>query len=44
MTRYPTLERLPNLAVPTLVIAGDRDPLVDVERAHVFAGLPTSKR
>ena len=40
MTRYPTLERLPHLVMPTLVIAGDRDPLVDVHRAHVFAGLP----
>ena len=28
MTRYPTLERLPHLVMPTLVIAGDRDPLV----------------
>ena len=40
MTRYPTLERVQHLVMPTLVIAGDRDPLVDVERAHVFAGLP----
>ncbi len=40
MTRYPTLERVPNLLVPTLVIAGDRDPLVRIDRAHVFAGLP----
>ena len=40
MTRYPTLERLPHLVMPTLVIAGDRDPLVDVGRVHVFAGLP----
>ena len=40
MTRYPTLERLPHLVMPTLVIAGDRDPLVDVDRVHVFAGLP----
>jgi pimeloyl-ACP methyl ester carboxylesterase len=40
MTRYPTLERLPNLVVPTLVIAGERDPLVRLDRAHVFAGLP----
>jgi pimeloyl-ACP methyl ester carboxylesterase len=40
MTRYPTLERLPNLVAPTLVIAGARDPLVDVRRVHVLAVLP----
>jgi pimeloyl-ACP methyl ester carboxylesterase len=40
MLRYPTLERLPALTVPTLAIAGERDPLVDVERARVFAPLP----
>ena len=40
MTRYPTLERLPNLVVPTLVIAGARDPLVRVGRVHVLAALP----
>jgi len=40
MTRYPTLERIANLVMPTLVIAGDRDPLVRVDRVGVFAGLP----
>ena len=40
MTRYPTLERVASLVMPTLVIAGDRDPLVQVERVGVFAGLP----
>ena len=40
MTRYPTLERLPRLAVPTLVVAGDRDPLVRLDRVHVLAPLP----
>jgi pimeloyl-ACP methyl ester carboxylesterase len=40
MTRYPTLERLDALTAPTLVIAGMRDPLVRVDRAHVFSGLP----
>jgi pimeloyl-ACP methyl ester carboxylesterase len=40
MTRYPTLERLRALTSPTLVIVGRRDPLVRVERAHVFHGLP----
>ena len=33
MTRYPTLERLPHLAVPTLVVAGLRDPLVKIVNA-----------
>jgi pimeloyl-ACP methyl ester carboxylesterase len=40
MTRYPTLERLPNLVVPTLVIAGTRDPLVRVDRLSRLAVLP----
>jgi pimeloyl-ACP methyl ester carboxylesterase len=40
MIRYPTLERLRDLVVPTLVIAGSRDPLVDIDRAFVFADLP----
>jgi len=40
MTRYPTLERLRDLQVPTLVIAGMRDPLVRIDRAAVFADLP----
>jgi pimeloyl-ACP methyl ester carboxylesterase len=40
MTRYPTLERVANLVMPTLVIAGERDPLVRVDRVGVFAGLP----
>jgi pimeloyl-ACP methyl ester carboxylesterase len=40
MTSYPTLERLPHLVVPTLVIAGARDPLVRIDRAHVLAVLP----
>jgi len=40
MTGYPTLERLSNLAVPTLVIAGARDPLVRIDRAHVLSAIP----
>jgi pimeloyl-ACP methyl ester carboxylesterase len=40
MTRYPTLERLPNLVMPTLVIAGGRDPLVRLDRVHVLTVLP----
>jgi pimeloyl-ACP methyl ester carboxylesterase len=40
MTRYPTLERLPHLVVPTLVIAGLRDPLVKIANAPRLAVLP----
>ncbi|MGB8380773.1 MAG: alpha/beta hydrolase, partial [Dermatophilaceae bacterium] len=40
MTRYPTLERLHNLVAPTLVIAGDRDPLVKIARVSVLNALP----
>ncbi len=40
MTRYPTLERLQDLTVPTLVVAGTRDPLVNHERVHVLSVLP----
>ena len=40
MLAYPTLERLRDLVMPTLVIAGDRDPLVNFERVGVFSGLP----
>src|SRR5580765_360125 len=40
MMAYPTLDQLRNLVVPTLVIAGRRDPLVNLDRVHVFAGLP----
>ena len=40
MTQYPTLERLPNLSVPTLVIAGESDPLVKIERKNVLSVLP----
>ncbi|HEY4607583.1 MAG TPA: alpha/beta hydrolase, partial [Ilumatobacteraceae bacterium] len=39
MIAYPTLERLTDLVMPTLVIGGDRDPLVDFDRVGVFAGL-----
>jgi pimeloyl-ACP methyl ester carboxylesterase len=39
MTRYPTLERLPELVVPTLVVAGSRDPLVRQDRIHVLSAL-----
>ena len=40
MTRYPTLERLPHLAVSTLVIAGLRDPLVKIANAPRLAVVP----
>jgi len=40
MTRYPTLERLEDLTVPTLVVAGTRDPLVNHDRVHVLSVLP----
>jgi pimeloyl-ACP methyl ester carboxylesterase len=40
MTAYPTLERLRDLAAPTLVVVGQRDPLVRRDRVGVFAGLP----
>ena len=40
MTRYPTLERLPHLVVPTLVIAGLRDPLVKIANAPRLGVLP----
>jgi len=40
MTAYPTLDRLHNLQMPTLVIAGMRDPLLKMERVTVFSGLP----
>jgi pimeloyl-ACP methyl ester carboxylesterase len=40
MTEYPTLERVRHLTMPTLLVAGARDPLVRVERVTVFSGLP----
>ena len=40
MTRYPTLERLPHLVVPTLVIAGLRDPMVRIANAPRLHVLP----
>jgi pimeloyl-ACP methyl ester carboxylesterase len=40
MTRYPTLERLHQLVVPTLVIAGVRDPLVRIANAPRLGVVP----
>lgn len=40
MTGYPTLANLHYLKVPTLVVAGTRDPLVRIGRAFVLASLP----
>ena len=38
MTRFPTIERLHEMDVPTLIILGERDPLVDRARlAEAFA-------
>jgi pimeloyl-ACP methyl ester carboxylesterase len=39
MTRFPTIERLHQVHVPTLAIAGERDPLVDLDRVSVFTGM-----
>ncbi|CAM3603660.1 alpha/beta fold hydrolase [Occultella aeris] len=39
LTRYPTLERLLELSLPTLVVLGDRDPLLPgAERIREVAG------
>jgi pimeloyl-ACP methyl ester carboxylesterase len=40
MTRYPTLERIHHLTMPTLVIAGERDPLVRIDRVRLLSDLP----
>ena len=40
MMRYPTLERLQDMTIPTLVVTGDRDPLVDQRRVFVLGGMP----
>jgi pimeloyl-ACP methyl ester carboxylesterase len=32
MTRYPVVERLGEVTAPTLIVIGERDPLVDLER------------
>ena len=40
MTRYPTLERLPNMIMPTLIVVGSRDPLVRQDRIHVVSAIP----
>ncbi len=40
MTEFPTLERVRHLDMPTLLVAGARDPLVHVGRVTVFSGLP----
>jgi pimeloyl-ACP methyl ester carboxylesterase len=40
MMRFHSVERLQQLHVPTLVIAGRRDPLIDLGRATVLAPLP----
>jgi pimeloyl-ACP methyl ester carboxylesterase len=40
MTRFPTVERVQALSVPTLVVVGERDPLVDLGRVGVLSPLP----
>jgi pimeloyl-ACP methyl ester carboxylesterase len=37
---YPVVTRVERLALPVLVVAGDRDPLVNPARAHLIAQLP----
>ena len=37
MMRFHSVERLQQLHVPTLVVAGRRDPLIDLDRAWVLA-------
>jgi pimeloyl-ACP methyl ester carboxylesterase len=39
MTRFPTVDRLHQLHVPTLAIVGERDPLVNLERVVVLSGM-----
>jgi pimeloyl-ACP methyl ester carboxylesterase len=40
MMRFPSVQRLQQLHVPTLVVAGRRDPLVHTERTWVLAPIP----
>lgn len=40
MTRFPTVERAREMTCPVLMIAGERDPLVNVERVGQFHGMP----
>jgi len=39
MTRFPTLERLVDMTMPTLVIVGARDPLIRLERVGQMASV-----
>jgi pimeloyl-ACP methyl ester carboxylesterase len=40
MMEFPTLDRVRHFDMPTLLVAGARDPLVHTERVSLFAGLP----
>lgn len=40
MTEYHTIERLREMTMPVLLVAGERDPLVRTDRISVVAGLP----
>lgn len=42
---YPIRERLPEIACPTLIVWGDKDPLISVRDAYVFEELiPDSRK
>ena len=43
MAHFPTIVRLRELSVPTLLIAGQRDPLVRVERLSEVRGMPHAR-
>jgi pimeloyl-ACP methyl ester carboxylesterase len=43
MTQFPTIERLRELDVPTLLIAGERDPLVNRDRISVLFGMENAR-
>jgi pimeloyl-ACP methyl ester carboxylesterase len=40
MMRFPSVDRIQAMEVPTLVVVGRRDPLVDIGRAWVLAEVP----
>ena len=39
MTEFPTVDRLRELSMPVLAIAGERDPLVRIDRISVLSGM-----
>lgn len=40
LMEYPVVARVERLTLPVLVVAGDRDPLVNPARAHIISRLP----